>query len=351
LAVEAANSGAPIVTVMGMIIAWIGLWIVTILGIRFPNRSIIKYSEDVLGKWLARSGSLMIIISFAISTALTAREFGEVIVTAVLKQTPLEIIIITMLILAVVSARKDIVVFAYIHNFYLPFIIGPVLIIAALALKNSDPLYLQPIFGNNPSGMWTGVLTVAALFQGSFIMTIVIPAMRHPKKALKSSCWGILIAGGIYVMIVTVVLSVFGANETKLLLWPTLELAKMTSLPGQILERLDAVFLIVWVTAVFTTLLSGYFLTVRATRELFRLKDHKVLPVAFLPFIYIIAMLPQNIFQLYKIIATVGRWGLLLTIVYPLIVWVTAIIRKKGKKKRYHDGGNRHADKEMETID
>lgn len=334
IAVEAANTGAPLVTLLGMILAGMGLWIVTVLGIRFPNQSIVKYSEDVLGKGFARVGSVFIIGFFAVLTALTSREFGEVIVTAVLKRTPTEIIIITVLLLAVHAARKEITVFAYIHNFYLPFIIGPVLVITALSLKNSQFLYLQPIWGNELKGMWTGVLTVAALFQGSFIFTLVIPAMNHPEKARKAAFWGILIAGGIYVLVVTAVVSVFGPGETKLLLWPTLELAKMTSLPGQMLERLDAVFLIVWVTAVFTTLLSSYYLTIRAARDLFHLKDHKMLTAFAFPFIYIVAMVPQDIFQLYNIIEIVGRWGLFLTIGYPLVLWAVAWIRKKGGKQR-----------------
>lgn len=82
-----------------------------------------------------------------------------------------------------------------------------------------------------------------------------------------------------------------GAEETKQLIWPTLKLAKMTSLPGQILERLDAAFLAVWVTAVFTTLFSSYFLTIHATSELFGFRDHKMFSILFLPVKGVIVLL------------------------------------------------------------
>lgn len=328
-AVRAADSGAPLVTLLAMMVGFIGLALITVLGMRFPNKSFIQYSEDIIGKWFAWLGSVFIIAFFAVLTSLAAREFGEVVVTSVLKTTPVEVTVIVMLLLAAISTRNDITTFAYIHHFYFPTLLFPVLLIVALSLNNGDVINLQPIWGNEPKGMLKGTLTIAALFQGSFIMTIVIPYMRRPEKAMVSSAIGMLIAGGLYVIIVAAAVSVFGSEEIKQLLWPTLELAKATSLPANILERLDAAFLAVWVTAVFTTLLSSYFLTIQAITHLFRLRDHKIFSLFILPFVFVMAMLPQNIVQMYEIIETVGRIGLYLTIGYPGMLLLISILRKK----------------------
>lgn len=332
LAVLSADTGAPLVTLLGMLVAMMGLVLITLLGMRFPKQSIIRYSEDILGKWLARLGSVMIIAFFSVLTALASREFGEVVVTSVLRRTPLEITVIVMLLLAAFTTRNDITTFAYIHHFYSPLILAPAILIVVLSLKNAEMIRLLPVWGNEPSGMIMGVLTVAALFQGFFILTIVIPAMRSPQKAMKASLWGMGIAGGLYLMIVVAALAVFGSEELKKLLWPTLELAKTTSLPAAILERLDAAFLAVWVTAVFTTLLSSYFLTIHAAAELLRLRNHRMFSLFFLPFVFVIAMIPKNVLQMYELIETVGRIGLFVTIAYPAVLWSVALIRKKRGK-------------------
>ncbi|MFM1655619.1 endospore germination permease [Brevibacillus sp. B_LB10_24] len=342
-AARAADTGAPLVTLLGILIAFIGLWLIAKLGMRFPNQSIIEYSEEIVSKWLAWPGSVLIICFFAVLTSLTAREFGEVVVTSVLKQTPLEITVIVMLLLAAISTRNDITTFAYIHYFYVPLILGPGLFVVAASLKNANWLNLQPIWGNEPTGMLTGALTVAALFQGSFVLTMIIPWMRQPEKAMKASVWGILISGGLYISMVIAAIGVFGADETKLLLWPTLELAKMTSLPGNILERLDAAFLAVWVTAVFTTLFSSYYLTTYSICKLFRLRDQKLFSFFILPYVFFIAIQPSSILQMYEIIATVGMIGLLVTIGYPGLLLAVAVIRKKR--------GNRHGNQQMEQAD
>jgi spore germination protein len=328
-AVRAGDSAAPLITLFGMAVAFIGLALVTWLGKRFSDKTIILYSEDIIGKWPARLGSAAIIVFFAILTSLTAREFGEVVVTSVLKQTPVEVTVIVMLVLAAISTRNTITTFAYIHNFYFPLLIVPVILIVALSLKNAEVINLQPIFGSDPKGILKGTFTIAALFQGSFVLSIIIPSMRSPHKAMKASVWGIIIAGGLYVIIVAAAVSVFGAEEIKNLLWPTLELAKATSLPANILERLDAAFLAVWVTAVFTTLLSSYYFTIYSMSQLFRLDDHKMFSFFLLPLVFVMAMLPTSIVQMYDIIEFVGRIGLYITIGYPGLLLMISIIRKK----------------------
>ncbi len=326
--VKAANSGATLVTLAAILVAYAGLLIVTKLGLRFPGQSFVRYSEAIIGRIPAAIGTGLIILFFAVLTALAAREFGAVVVTSVLRETPLEVTVIVMLLLAAVSTRNDMQTFAYIHLFYTPFILAPCLLIVTLSLKNADTLYLQPIYGNSPPDIAGGILTIAALFQGSFIMALVIPYMRHPRKAVPAGIWGMLIAGGLYFMIVVATVTVFGPEEVKNLIWPTLELAKTTSLPANILERMDAAFLSIWVTAVFTTLFSSYYLTIHFLSQLLRLRDHKMFSWFLAPFVFLLAMLPANIVVLYEIIVLVGRIGLILTIGYPLLLLLVAAIRK-----------------------
>ncbi|MEF3311647.1 endospore germination permease [Paenibacillus sp. GYB004] len=340
---RAGGTGGPMVTAAAVVTALVSLLLITKLGQRFPKQTIVQYSEELIGKWPARLGTVCIIVFFGVLTAMTAREFGEVVITSVLKKTPLDVTVIVMLLLAALSTRNSLATFAYIHQFYFPLILFPAMVIIALSLKNANLLYLQPIWGESTAGMLHGILIIAALFQGSFVMTLVIPAMRSPGKAMRASVWGIAISGGLYLLIVIATLAVFGPEETNKLLWPTLELAKVTSLPANILERLDAAFLAIWVTAVFTTLLSAHYFTIHALSQLFRLNDHKLFSMMLLPYVFVMAMYPKNVLQMYEIISIVGRIGLVLTFVYPLFLLLVAIFRKKGGGKT--DDRNRTTDR------
>src|SRR5690606_20972681 len=142
------------------------------------------------------------------------------------------------------------------------------------------------------------------------------PHMRRPAKVFKASVAAMIVTGILYLAIVIAAVAVFGTEEINRLLWPTLELAKMTALPANILERLDVAFLAVWVTAVFTTLFSSYYFTAYSMAELCRLKDHKLFSSIVIPFIFIVAMFPGNVLQLYEIVTTIGSLGLILTVGY-----------------------------------
>lgn len=333
-AVRAGETSAPFVTLTGIGLAAFGLLILTYLGVRHPEKTIITYSQDIIGKWLGKLLSIIVIIFFLILTSLTAREFGAVVVTAVLKETPLEITVIVMLLLAAISCRNNINVFSYIHNFYVAMILAPVLIVVAFSLKNGNSLYLRPIFlGKDLRDMAAGMLTVSALFQGSFIITMIIPSMKSPNKALKASLWGILVSGGLYLLIVIATVAIFGPEEIKQIFWPTLELARTTAIPGNILQRLDIIFLAVWVLAVFTTLFSSYYFTIHSIKELVQLKDHKMLSYFILPFVFFLAMLPQNVLHMYEVIQYIGRLGLLITILYPVLLLFIDFLRSWRRKK------------------
>jgi spore germination protein len=147
--------------------------------------------------------------------------------------------------------------------------------------------------------------------------------MYHPNKAYRGSVIGVGIAGGLYLILIYSTLSVFGTEEMKNLMWPTLELAKTAALPAFFIERLDPIFLAVWVTAVFCAIFAAYYISIQAFGHFFRMRDHRVFSIAGLPIVYVLASLPSNVHQLYTIVKIVGLCGLPLTFGYPLILLLT----------------------------
>jgi spore germination protein len=325
--VRAADHGAPLITVLAFVMAYIGLACMALLGSRFPKQNFVTLSEMVIGKWPARFFTFLFACYLGALTAFTAREFGEVVITSVLKSTPLEVTVILMLVLGAVSARSDMNTFAYMHMFYVPFVVIPAWLIVFLSLKNAEPLNLLPIWGNESGNWFNGIIAVASLTQASFIITLVIPYMKNPEKALRTATLSILVTGSLYVAIVVACVGVFGPEEIKILLWPTLELAKTTSLPANILERLDAAFLALWLTAVFTNILSTYFFTVHAFSNVFKLRDYRFLTMFILPFIFVLAMQPKSIIQMYTDIYQIGRVGYLILVGYAATLLLIAILR------------------------
>ncbi len=327
IAVEMAGTGAPFATALAALVGWLGLAIMVKLGNRFPDLTIYQYSQVITGRFFGKVFGLLFAAFFAVLTALAAREFGEVVVTVVLKRTPLEVTTVILILLAASATRNNMATFGRIHQFYLPFVVVPGILIVLLSMKNAHSIYLLPLWGTGVRGILRGTVLVGALFQGFAVAGITHTYMTDRKVALRAATEGLAIAGFVYVLAVAGALAVFGPEEIRGLMWPTLELAKTTAVPGGIIERLDAPFIIVWVTAVFTTVYSTYMLAAVGLTQCCGLQDHKTFVLPLIPVIYVMALRPSNIEVLYRVISVVGVAGLPLTIGWPALLWLIAAIR------------------------
>jgi len=335
---ELAQTGAPFTAMVAVVIAILGGLVLVYLGNQYPEQTIFEYADILVGKWVG--GIVLFVMGgyFLDLGALAAREFGEVVVTSVLPQTPIPATILVILLLAVHAARKDIAKFTRILTLYMPIVYAPVLAIVVLSLKSARLANIMPVLavfhGQRAGSIVLSIGVVTALYQNLMIAGMIIPFMYQPKRAWKSVTLGITAAGMLYLILSYATLAVFGVEEIQNLLWPTLELAKTAALPAAFIERLDPIFLSVWVTAVFCAIYAAYYLGIQALSHVFRFQDQRVFAIAALPIVLDLSRQPPNIVDLYQTIKVVGLSGLPLTFGYPLVLLVMHWIRtRKGKKQ------------------
>lgn len=331
LVVKGAGLGAPFASIVGVLITFIGLLAVVFLGKRFPKKTIIGYNDAILGKPLGRLFSVLIILFFMILMGLETRQFAEVVAGSLLPSTPIQIAIFFMILLCATTSFQSVATFAYIHFFYMPLILLPIVIVLAPAFKDLEVYHLTPFLGNNPSfkDFLSGGLVITKALLNFFVITMVIPFMKKPNQSVKSGIWGFWIGSFVVVFIITMTLGVFGEAEIQQLVWPTLILGRMIHVPAEILARIDSVLLISWIYGVFTTLLSYYFMFVRGIGELFRFYHYRVISLLAFPVIFMIAMVPNDLYQMTDFILVVTQYGIFLTIIYPTGLLLIAKIRKK----------------------
>lgn len=338
ITVEYTRTGAPLATVGGvLLIILLGLVLVA-LGNQHPDKNVFQYAGLIVGKWIGSMFTLLLTLYFLELSALAAREFGEVVVTSVLQRTPLEMTILTMLLLAATAARNNVTVFSRILTFYMPLVYFPALVIVMLTLKSAKMTNIMPLFAlfthTNPHQAIFAVLFVASLFQNYFVLGLLIPHMYRPKDAWKSVLIGVGAAGSVYVIVVYSVIAVFGIEEIKNILWPTLDLAKTAALPLLFVERMDPIFLAVWVTAVFSAILSSYYISMKGLQHLFGFQNHRVFTIMMIPVVYLAAMRSANLVELYSLVKTVGVVGLIVTGGYPALLWIVQFFRRSRIKQR-----------------
>ncbi|GAB7387075.1 hypothetical protein BSNK01_09110 [Bacillaceae bacterium] len=356
---EYAQEAAWLSALVGGLFALLLIWIITKLGMRFPEETIVQYAPKILGhpripalgKILSLPFILPLILTWLAGTVITARIFGEVVVTAVLRLTPLEVIIATMIVAATVLVFFEVEVLARFNEVVFPIILFPILAIALTSFKAAKPEYILPLLPVDSLAVLQGALTTALTYLGLEIMTVMTAYTQQKEKIVRANVLGIAWPTFVYTLITAAGVAVFSHWELSLLTWPTLELVKTTEVPGLILERLESAFLGVWVAAVFTKVGNLYYVACFSLSQLlpFRKKDkaRRRIAVLLLPLLYWVSLLPQNIFQLFAWTGVISLFGAIAAL-GPAILYLVAVIRKIGKEPFAH---GQNADGEKDPLD
>ncbi|KWX80160.1 hypothetical protein AMQ84_04590 [Paenibacillus riograndensis] len=329
---DAGGSSAPLVAFTGVLISFFSFWLLAALCRRFPRESLFVFSRRLIGRPLAMFFTLIIWLIFIMLTGLTARQFGDVATSVLFNKTPIEATVVLMLLICQLSARRNIIKFSYIHFFYLPLIIGPVIITILISMRDVDLLNLQPVLTAPSASFWRGALEASYLFQSSFIITLLVPFMQLPKQAVRAGAIGIFAAGAVYLLIVIASVGMFGVEETKLLIYPTLETARSAVVGDGFLERLDALFIVIWVISVFTTIYTTYYIAAYLLQNLLAFRDQRMTSSVLLPLVFAIAMLPKNVFETYTWTLLLGKMSMVLMVGYPALLWAVYGVRRFWKK-------------------
>ncbi|WP_020615169.1 GerAB/ArcD/ProY family transporter [Paenibacillus daejeonensis] len=341
VAVHGTNQSGWIGIVIGTAIAMLMTWVISRLGGRFGGQSIVGYGAELLApprlKWIGKvlvfPFLLLLLVYWGWASALVARLFGEVVSTTMLPTTPVEVIIVTMLVAGLFMTMYAVEVMARVNEIMLPLIVVPILIIAVSSFQSGRLENLFPLFDLDWKMVMTSSFIMTSTMLGFEVMLLFSANVQQSPHLIRSNMIGVSIPGLLYLLIAIAGISVFGYEELQLLAWPTLELVKTTEVPGLILERLESAFLAVWVTAVFTTLANFYYATALIIKQMFKFSSHRWISVILLPVLYWLAMRPDNLYQLFATQNIIGNMGMVAGLGIPLFFGLVGVLRR-GKSEK-----------------
>ncbi len=334
-ATEDAGTAAWLSLILGAVVALLLIFLFIKLGKRFPKETLIEYGPRILGRWGGGVVSLLLCFYWFVTSSMVLRLFAEVLASAILKRTPLEMIVLAMLFVVVYFIRHDLQVFARINELYFLFILIPAVMGIVLSMRKLSVVRLMPLMGGNGLGVIiSGAANLFLSFIGFEIIVLLIPSLVTQEKAYNYGFKGWLSPALVYLAIIVTATGVFGIEELQNLVWPTLELAKVTQFPGLVLERVEAIFLAFWLIAVFTTVSNLLYSSIVGLTQFFKLEEHKTLIYPLIPFSFIISMYPENVYNVFESLNFLGRSGGLLVVITPVVIYLVAIVRKvKGDEK------------------
>ncbi len=234
--------------------AWIGIVIATVLGTglvyfyytlnkMLQNHNLYELMEYGFTRPITILLSLCYITYFFYISTRLNRDFAELISAAVLPVTPIEVVILTVMLVIVYIMYLGIEVLARVSEIFFPYLIG-FLFLLIIFLFSSGRIKFQnalPILGDGfmpvIKGIFPGLLTFP--FGELIVFTVILSSVTHFKKAKKVALIGTILAGFFLAFATFIMLITLGANSMQFSQFPLLSAAREISV-ANFIERTDA---------------------------------------------------------------------------------------------------------------
>lgn len=333
--IKATGTAAWYTTLLSCATSMILFLFLYLLMKRFPARNLIEIFEDVTGKVVGKILALIFCGYFVYYAGSNLREFLEMIKAYNLPYTPPSLILFAFMLAVIVLAYIGIDGLARLSYIsFFPIIIGLVLILV-LAYPYYSIDYIFPIGGYGIS---------KTLYQGFFrgsaydevvILAIIINSVHGLKIFKKAGLISLGLAGAIISVSIFCDLMAFAYTQGSENLSSLFQLSR-TIYFNRYFQRIESVFLFIWVIASIITVATAFYTAVSVYCKAFKIGNHKplILPFTFLTFM--VALLPENLTETVEInILLIRQYSMFVVYLIPILVLVVSfILGKKGEKTK-----------------
>lgn len=272
-AAESAGTGSWITLLISTIVAIIFTYIITYLGYIHTNKTIFEYSELLVGKFITSIFIIIYIIYFFIIFTMIARMSSEVIKLSVLIKTPIWTLCLFFFFVTYYAVVKGLKVIARICEVYGFFIAIAYLIIFFLISTQGKFINIRPFLGLEDITTYLKATSVTIIpFTGiPLIATIPFSTKFRNEKAFIHTISIIGFIGFLYIFVVESCISVMGVDGIVYYKDSLLSTIRRIDIPWlQFLSRLDGLFLIAWIAAVYCTIVTFAYGTTLFLSKLFK---------------------------------------------------------------------------------
>jgi spore germination protein len=305
------------------------------IGLQYPGLNFSQINEVVLGKVIGKLIMIAIGVYTISSVGLSLRIFAVSVRLFLMDRTPLNVIMIIMIVTVVLCLRSGIKTTSIIFDMLLPVILILVIFLVALPISAADPKNLLPVLHNGIMPILRGTIEIVDPVIACGIIGYVLPYFEptSKKSMIKYIFFSITLASIIYLATLLLSIMIFGVNETQHLMFPTITIHKAIAMRTQVFERAEALFMIAWIPTTFTTSCAYYLASVLNTKALFNSKKDNIIFYILIVAAMFIANIPRNMAELFRYLEYNAVLAQILNLIYiPIFTFIVVYKVKRGKK-------------------
>jgi len=308
------------------------VWIMVTLCQQYPGSTVFDFSRKIVGAVAGKLLSLVLIIYFLLIACFELRVLAEVALFYLLESTPMWAIVIPFIWTAAYLISGGINCIARLFQIIFPASLLILLLSLFLSLRLFDIDHLRPILGEGLPPVIKGLKATLLSFAGFEIVFILVGFLQNPGKAVNMALAGMSIPITLYLGAMVFVVGGLSTSAVLRSTWPMLDLLRSFEFIGVFFERFEFPFLVIWMMQMFCNFTSNFY---AATLGISRTISTKLPVILFslMPIIFICAMLPKSIDDLFIVGEAVGICSIAVFVIVTVPLSLIYIIRKKGLKQ------------------
>lgn len=297
----------------------------------FGNSDILDISEFLGGKIFKNIIGIIFIFYFITTSSVLLRNFCEAIGLVYFQMTPFVFIVLLFIIGNSISNRLGFNVSLKVNLIIIPIALISILLIFIANFKNFDIQKIFPILGSGFSDTFVSGLLNLSAFEGIIYLYFLPPYLKEPEKIKKISIISTILTGIYLILCVSIILFIFPSFFTTNEIMPLYSAARYISF-GSFLQRLESLFMLVWIIVFASFLAISCKFSVSIFKKLTNLKNAKEIINIFSILILGISLLPKNL-AISTFIET--KLYSYISILIVFILGISILILANYKKKHY----------------
>lgn len=301
----------------------------------FGSLDIMDISEFVGGKVLKNIIGTIFILHFIITSSFLLRGFCEGLKIVYFPMTDIVYIIFLFIIGVCISNRLGFNVTLKTNLIIIPITLASIIVLFLTNFEHFVPQRMFPILGDGFFNTFvTGISNLYA-FGGIAYLYFLPPYLKQPEKLKKIALVSVVITGIYLVLCVSIILFIFTSFLTTNEIMPLYSAARYIEF-GTFFQRLESLFLLIWILTFVSYLSIGCKFSLNAFKKVANLKDSKPLVSIFGILFLAVALIPKNL-AVYEFFENNIYDKMILIIVFLLSIGILILANIKRHKQKAGD--------------
>jgi spore germination protein KB len=320
-------------SVWASVVGFLTVYVIDRLNKLYPKETFIQYCENILGILLGKLLGMIYLFYFLFADGIILREYAEFIIGNFFDQTPLLVVVGSLVFVSACAVRGGIEVLGRSTQVFSALYIVPFLLMVLVLLPDLKIRNMLPIMAHGIKPSILGAVAEQSWFCQVFFAAFFLPFLVNRSDGKKWCIITVLVITLNMIVANLTTLFLFG-QITATLTYPIMSAARYVNV-ADFLEHLESAVMAIWVVGAFVKVSVYYYALALGTAQWLKMSDYRplVFPYGLLILLFTFWVAPsyQKLGELIEK-ADIFEVTLLFTVI-PALLLLLAVLRQRKHRR------------------